>query len=203
MTPSCLINVEGDGNCIFRCISLALHGTQEKHSEIRAAIVETMSKDEAFYGQRIDGDIKNHLSCMSKDRTWATEAEIFAASEFLDRDIMVYDQRLKSSKWTLHSRSGICNHTRKFIAIHHESDHFSLVDISKRPCICKNDIHHEEDLESREGAEEITKQKWDQDMSLELDVVHGDGGESHICNPKLTKESKQCPSNTLTNEDML
>ena len=55
-TPSCIINVEGDRNCFFRCLSQAPHRTQEKHSEVRADIVKTMRKEKAFYGPRTDGD---------------------------------------------------------------------------------------------------------------------------------------------------
>ena len=201
--PSCIINVEGDGNCFFRCLSQALHRTQEKHSEVRADIVNTMRKDKAFYGPRIDGDFEVHLSNMSKDRTWATEAEIFAASELLNRDIFVYDQRLKSTKWQLHSRSGKCVHKRKYIAILLKSDHFSLMDVRKRPCICKNNKYHGRHVENREGMEESTQQGCDHDMSLDLDSLYGDESDNHISNPESTKKTKQSPSNYKTSEDVM
>ena len=44
-----IITVQGDGNCYFRCISRVLYGTEERHIEVRNAVVREMERNRAKY----------------------------------------------------------------------------------------------------------------------------------------------------------
>ena len=81
------IPTEKDGNCFFRCISKYLYNTEEKHEELRQNIVCKMNEDRTFYSSLVDEDLDTHLQNMKRSdghtNTWATEAEIIAASENL------------------------------------------------------------------------------------------------------------------------
>jgi OTU domain-containing protein 3 len=41
-----MIDIEGDGNCLFRALSYHLHGTEDKHAELRLQIVQYMEERE-------------------------------------------------------------------------------------------------------------------------------------------------------------
>ena len=41
-------DVEKDGNCFFRCLSLHLHGTEENHRKVREEIVQTLREHKIF-----------------------------------------------------------------------------------------------------------------------------------------------------------
>jgi hypothetical protein len=40
----CIINVKGDGNCFFRCVSVYMFGTEKLHQHIRRTIVSFMNE---------------------------------------------------------------------------------------------------------------------------------------------------------------
>lgn len=41
-----MIDIEGDGNCLFRALSYHLYGTEDKHAELRLQIVQYMEERE-------------------------------------------------------------------------------------------------------------------------------------------------------------
>lgn len=65
LTPMC---TQGDGNCLYRAMSLLLFGDQDKHIELRARVVCELSLNEQFYlsGQMIDeGNAEQTVDRMS------------------------------------------------------------------------------------------------------------------------------------------
>jgi len=51
-----VIPIIGDGNCLFRAISHCLHGTEDKHTEIRSIVVDNVTKKWRAYKNYIIGD---------------------------------------------------------------------------------------------------------------------------------------------------
>ena len=75
--------VYGDGNCLFRAISMSLFGTQAHFAALRRYIVNHMESREHMYGSLVDNDFASHMvnmkKCSGGREIWATEAEIQAA----------------------------------------------------------------------------------------------------------------------------
>ena len=158
--PQDVSDVVGDGNCFFRCISLSLYSTQEKHKEVREKIVATVQNDKQFYKERIDGNFDQHVKEVSlsdgSGSSWATEAECLAASETYDRDIFVYDERRTPAEWFRYSRPDTCNHRRKYIKILCTGSHFKLVNDDGRPCKCRENRKDWTTTFEQSGSETLT-----------------------------------------------
>ena len=52
--------MSGDGNCMFRAISLALYGSESDHASLRAIAVETLKETPRLH-PFIDGDDKDRV----------------------------------------------------------------------------------------------------------------------------------------------
>lgn len=58
-----MIDVKGDGNCLFRCVSLALQHTQNKHQEFREMCANYLRENVELFKDRIHvGMLKNYDS---------------------------------------------------------------------------------------------------------------------------------------------
>lgn len=101
--PSETVRIEGDGNCLFRSLALAVTGSQDSHQELREKIVHFMQKD-----SRIDRYL-NEASTDYIQRTgmqtpgiYGTDAELYASALLLETDIYTY----RKDSWQRFSRTG-------------------------------------------------------------------------------------------------
>ncbi|KAH3722079.1 hypothetical protein DPMN_065030 [Dreissena polymorpha] len=95
-----------------------------------------MLDNESTYKNYIDGDHGVHISCMKQSdgntRSWATEAEILAASTLYDVDIYVKQYNNGCCSWLRFPvENGSPN--RKFICVRLENQHFDLIRQHERP----------------------------------------------------------------------
>ena len=82
----------GDGNCLFRALSLQLTGTQDHHLEIRKVIAEFEKTNEIF--EQLHKTINqtpfsSHLQNIKKTCVWGTTVEILATSSMFHVDVYV------------------------------------------------------------------------------------------------------------------
>ena len=88
--------VDGDGNCFYRAISVGLYGNQLKHAELRKSVAEHVRSSYERIFSSVDataGDSEAACKCaddITSDGTWAAEDAILATADFLQRDIIVY-----------------------------------------------------------------------------------------------------------------
>lgn len=89
-----------DGNCLFRCFSVCLTGSQNYFSEIRQLLVRHMEQDEApkfsdYIGMPITqylDSLDPHTSIpMRDDGSWGTEKEMHAFADMFDCFIFVWN----------------------------------------------------------------------------------------------------------------
>ena len=85
----------------FRCISYVITGNENYYSQVRGVICNHMMKFSSSLEVCIfDGeDIKEHISHMRKDRSWATQVEMWATAHFLKTDIYCHAY----NSWPLYS----------------------------------------------------------------------------------------------------
>jgi hypothetical protein len=100
-----IYQVKGDGNCLFRALSLAITGSQSYHELIRCYLVNHMMDEDVrndmeplFQRNHQDRSITydTHLANMQQNGYWGTDQEIVAAANLFNVSIMCYSQYNKS-----------------------------------------------------------------------------------------------------------
>ena len=134
--PQKTINVDGDGACLPRCISMAVYGTQDHHQRVRDSLVdfilkgpipgETIRRDRAFQRQ---------MNIMRQRSTWMGQNEIEALAHLLDTPIYscVQQQRTDGIQGAFfwqrapHESSPFQVKNDRGIYIQNANSHFQLV----------------------------------------------------------------------------
>jgi hypothetical protein len=147
--------IAGDGNCLFRSLSLGVTGTQTQHGLIRSYIVNHMMHGELQ--QQLEQSFQtrvavpqtehtsyfDHLAEMQRDGIWGTEHEIIAAAHLFDCSIVCYS-RYNSTQFCLQHfsphflMSGSCNNTCKhptLYLINGSGTHYNLAIVSLKTLI--------------------------------------------------------------------
>ena len=81
-------NIPGDGNCQFRSLSWALHGTEEHYADFRRCIVAHLKENWDRYKEfTVDPD--TYLSEMSKPGTFGDRVTVQAFCDLYDHGVAV------------------------------------------------------------------------------------------------------------------
>ena len=102
--PKQVDHIVGDGNCLYRAISLEVCDTQNEHEAVRELIVDTIIRNEKSFSKYVGGDLGNYLSQHTlRPRSWGSDVEIFAAATLLQTTIVVFTQISPDCrKWLSH-----------------------------------------------------------------------------------------------------
>lgn len=102
--PKLLRTTHGDGNCLFRCFSLVVTGTESYHDLLRKAITDHLQNNgEKFSAIMADGpDQYLSQSKMTHTKTWGSDVEILAAAHLLNTKIFVYTKHGPTWQWVEH-----------------------------------------------------------------------------------------------------
>jgi hypothetical protein len=86
-----LCRVDGDGNCQFRALALALHGSAARHGAVRAAAVVQLRRRAAAFAPLFESPHAFQLFCndMARDATWGDELTLAAAAEAFGVEVHV------------------------------------------------------------------------------------------------------------------
>lgn len=93
-----LVSAKGDGNCLFRSLSLCLYGVQSSHDKLRRITHRHLNKnkgDETLKGslsqeaEELGVSIDEYIRRMSYDRCWSGRPEILAIANCYQRPIVV------------------------------------------------------------------------------------------------------------------
>ena len=82
--------IRGDGNCLFRSLSMIICGSEDNHLFIRRMLVTFCTYNKELF-QRFCHPIpiKDHINGMRLDRIWGTDLEIHAAASLWQVKIYV------------------------------------------------------------------------------------------------------------------
>ena len=101
-------DVAGDGNCLFRALSVCLYDKEDEHCNLRQNIVQHIytlaALGDSLPGVSMDVTdkvVSKQLNEMKKDGCWAGEDIIPVAASYLQRVIHVYTFTTKSSSSSL------------------------------------------------------------------------------------------------------
>uniref|UniRef100_A0A7S2RLR0 ubiquitinyl hydrolase 1 n=1 Tax=Mucochytrium quahogii TaxID=96639 RepID=A0A7S2RLR0_9STRA len=104
-----LIEMEGDGNCLFRAVSHQVYGSSEYHGLVREKCMDYMESESAYFQPFVVGDFGDYISKKRQHGVWGDDIEIQAMCEIYDRAAEV---------WAFDSRDGA-----KQLRTFHETDH--------------------------------------------------------------------------------
>ena len=101
--------IVGDGNCLFRCFSYVITGSEDQHMEIRNAIVNHMYHIAPFLigpfitEHTINDYIQN--SGMDQCKTWGTYVEILTFCHLLQTSVLSYN--MANNDWARYCPHGL------------------------------------------------------------------------------------------------
>jgi hypothetical protein len=87
-----LVEQEGDGNCLFRAVSLQVYGDPSNHAEVRKRCMDFMAKNEEHFAQFIPGEpFQTYVARKRILGIHGNNPEIQAFSELFNRPIEIYE----------------------------------------------------------------------------------------------------------------
>ena len=93
-----VIEIEGDGNCMFRSIAFFIDNDEEKHLRYRRLAVQHVNLHKEEFGNFLtlvfDGSLEQYLEKMKNSGTWGGHLELQALSIVLGRNIHVYNDNM-------------------------------------------------------------------------------------------------------------
>lgn len=86
-----IMEQEGDGNCLFRAVSLQVYGDSSMHAEIREQCLNFMALNEEHFGQFMSGEpFQSYIARKRMDGVHGNNPEIQAISELFNRPVEVF-----------------------------------------------------------------------------------------------------------------
>lgn len=86
-----LAEQEGDGNCLFRAVSLQVYGDATNHGEVRRRCLDFMARDEPHFSSFIiDEPFREYIQRKRRDGVHGNNPEIQAISELYNRPVEVF-----------------------------------------------------------------------------------------------------------------
>ena len=158
-----IIKVLGDGNCLFQSISYLRKGEEKYHSEIRHQVIKYMEENKTNYESYIDGPWSQHIKKLCKteggSEIWGTEAEICAASNLYDTNIVIYSKiNNQVIKQTFESQNKTHNMEINILL---ENNHYDpLIPVAVKPTSgAENDINLNDKPDQRHSNQD-NKNQW-------------------------------------------
>jgi hypothetical protein len=85
-----IVEMDGDGNCLFRSVAHQIYLDEDRHFELRLQCVQHLEKHADRFGSFYPGNFKEYLRNMKKPGVWGDDLEIKALEEMTDRLIHIY-----------------------------------------------------------------------------------------------------------------
>ena len=97
------VDIPGDGNCFYRCISCHNYVSEKQHMQVSKEVIDHLEDQAARLRCYIDGDISNHIKeqrhADGRKSSWATEAEVIAAAYIYRTNIAVTIRLQNHPQW--------------------------------------------------------------------------------------------------------
>lgn len=85
-----IVEQQGDGNCLFRAVSLQVYGDASMHAEIRERCLDFMERDPEHFAPFVDGDFAAYIARKRRLGVHGNNPEIQAMSELFNRPVEVF-----------------------------------------------------------------------------------------------------------------
>ena len=85
------IEIRGDGNWLFRALSLGAFEDQEYHLTVRKMVWDYIDTNRNRFKEFIDQEMDSYFVNMRKSRTWGGHFEIIEFAKLFETNIFIYD----------------------------------------------------------------------------------------------------------------
>lgn len=85
-----IVEQDGDGNCLFRAVSLQVYGDASSHAEVRRQCMDFMSSDPEHFGCFVEENFQDYISRKRQDGVHGNNPELQALSELFNRPVEVF-----------------------------------------------------------------------------------------------------------------
>lgn len=123
------VNVEGDGNCLYRALALTLFHDEDRHYELRRNIHEFMSDNPGRYNDFRFNNLEEHLKemkLMGRDREYGGENQLAAAARLFNVDLFVTADVHENGEYLLATFLAMSEHPAPqfYVVCHREGQHY-------------------------------------------------------------------------------
>lgn len=87
-----VVDVERDGNCLYRSVAHQIYNDVNKHAEVRKACCDYMQQDQEFFSCFIPEDFESYVKRQQKLNEWGDHPEVVALRELFNVNVEVYDK---------------------------------------------------------------------------------------------------------------
>ena len=130
--PNRIRRIGGDGNCLFRCFSYVITGSEQHHRAIRSALIQHMPNLAHVFTTSNVRSVEEYVrnTRMDRDGTWGNTEEVMALSHLLNTQ--VYSYVPNTNTWVRITPDSVDTslytfNTDKAIYIQNASQHFTVV----------------------------------------------------------------------------
>ena len=89
-----VVQMEADGNCLFRAVAHQLYNDASLHAAVRERVCDHLLACRDHFAQFVDGDIETYVAMKRVDGEWGDDLEIEAMCECYDRPIEVFAREI-------------------------------------------------------------------------------------------------------------
>ena len=91
-----ITSIKGDGNCLFRALSLMVYGTEMLHAKVRELLVAFVRNNaNKFRVYVTEGSLEDHILNMQYTRIWGTQVELYAVASLFQKEIYIFTPTLR------------------------------------------------------------------------------------------------------------
>lgn len=129
--PSRLLRVIGDGNCLFRCMSYVLTGSQDHQMQVRSRVCSHMHSIANLVLTHISHDSTHNYIAdkkMNINGVWGTDVEVLTFANMCN--VNVYTYSVQHGSWNVYPPTFSVSHFDVFLEsvyLRHTGDHYDVV----------------------------------------------------------------------------
>ena len=85
-----IIEVAGDGNCLYRALAHQIYGNENIYNIIKDAIFDYLEIEEDYFSNFLSINMKEYINLKRCDGVWGDDIEIQACSEIYSKSILIF-----------------------------------------------------------------------------------------------------------------
>jgi hypothetical protein len=130
-----IVEMDGDGNCLFRSIAHQIYLDEDRHLELRLKCVQHLEKHAERFSSFYPGDFREYLRRMKRPGVWGDDLEIKALEEMTDRLIHIYSSHSEVIEplITNFDENEIMKGVQPILLSYHGKNHYNSVYDEKTP----------------------------------------------------------------------
>jgi len=98
-----VVEIKGDGNCLFRALAFLVYGTEDVHIQMRELLADFISRNKVQFAKLTD-KIDEHILKLKYQRVWGSALELQAIASLLQLPVYtLLPNREGTYKWVIYN----------------------------------------------------------------------------------------------------